>query len=141
WPEVRKLVGIDDRADAADLTADDIDRPHADQPLLCVEEEPSGTAVHLDRAPRHARSSRGQAEPVDERARDAASPTQGARERRDLAATVAGELDVVSEQRFEPGEVALLGRLKEPSSQLVAVLGRRLKPDPSAPPLLDVASR
>jgi hypothetical protein len=33
---VRQLVGIDDRVDACDLTADDIERPDAAQPLLFV---------------------------------------------------------------------------------------------------------
>jgi hypothetical protein len=34
---VRQLVGVDDPPDACDLTAGDIERAHADQPLLCVE--------------------------------------------------------------------------------------------------------
>src|SRR5947199_4923287 len=35
-PKVRQLVGVDDRVDACDLTAGDVERNHADQPLLCV---------------------------------------------------------------------------------------------------------
>jgi hypothetical protein len=48
WPEVRQFVGVDDRADACDLTAGDIERRHADQPLQCVEIERSRAAVDLD---------------------------------------------------------------------------------------------
>jgi hypothetical protein len=44
----------------------------------------------------------------------------------------------VGEQRLEPGQVALLGGLKEPSRQLVALLARRLE---AGPALLALASR
>ena len=55
-PEVRQLIGVDDRVDARDLTGGDIERHHADQPLLCVEKERSRAAVDLDGTPRHAGS-------------------------------------------------------------------------------------
>src|SRR5438132_12254256 len=53
-PQVPQLVGVDDRADAGDLTAGDLERPDADEPLLCVEEKRSRAAVDLDRAQRQA---------------------------------------------------------------------------------------
>src|ERR671911_456436 len=55
WPEVRQLVGVDDRDDACDLTAGDVERQHADQPLLSVEKERSRAAVDLHGAQRHSR--------------------------------------------------------------------------------------
>ena len=134
---MRELVGVDNRANAPDLTARDVERHHADQSLLCVEIERSRAAVDLDGAQRHARKSGAQAEPVDQRACDAAAAVQRPRERRDLAAAVTRQLDVVGEQRLQPSEIALLGRLEEPSRELLALLVRRLK---AGPALLDVAS-
>src|SRR5918999_551423 len=86
---------------------------------------------------RHTRGARDPADPVDHRARDPVAPAERPRERRNLAAAVAGELHVVSEQRLQAREVALLGGRKEPSCQLVALLARRLE---AGPALLDVAS-
>jgi len=45
---VRQLVGVEDRIDAGDLTASDIERHHRDQPLLCVEKERPRATVDLD---------------------------------------------------------------------------------------------
>ena len=70
-----------------------------------------------------------------QRARDPAAPAQRLRERRHLAAAVAGQLDVVGEQRLEPGEIALLDGREEPGCQLVALFARRLE---ARPALLDV---
>jgi hypothetical protein len=56
---VRQLIGVDDRVDACDLTAGDIERHDGDQPLLCVEKERSRAAVDFDGAERHTRSARG----------------------------------------------------------------------------------
>lgn len=50
--EVRKLVGVHDHADAADLAAGDFQRPHADQPLLTVQGNDSRTAIDLGRPQR-----------------------------------------------------------------------------------------
>ena len=133
---MRQLVRVDDRADACDLAAGDIERQHAHQPLLSVEKERSRAAVDLDGAQRRARKTRGQADPVDQRARDTVAPAQRPRKRRNLAAAVAGQLHVVSEQRLEPSEIALLGGREEPSCQLVALLARRLE---AGPALLDGA--
>jgi hypothetical protein len=36
---VGELVGVDDRVDAVDLTAGDVERDPGDQPLSCVEIE------------------------------------------------------------------------------------------------------
>jgi hypothetical protein len=47
---VRELVQVDDRADAGDLIAGDIEHHHADHPLPCVEIERSRAAVDLDGA-------------------------------------------------------------------------------------------
>jgi len=58
-------------------------------------------------------------------------------ERRNLAAAVPGQLDVVSEQRLEAGEIALLGSGEELAYQLVVLLARRLEARPVLP---DVAS-
>ena len=85
WSEVRELVGVDDPADGPDLAAGDIEREHADQPLLFVEKERSRAAVDLDWAQRHARDAGGLAEPVDQRARDTVASAQRPRERRNLA--------------------------------------------------------
>ena len=104
-----QLVGVDDRADAGDLTAGDIECAHADQPLLSVEKERSRAAVDLHGTQRHAQDAGGQAEPVDQRAREVVAPAQRLRERRSLAAAVACQLHVVGEQRLEPSEIALLG--------------------------------
>src|SRR6266487_6586020 len=68
---------------------------------------------------------------------DTVAPAQRPRERRNLAAAVARQLHVVSEQRLEPGEIALLGGREEPGCQLLALLARRLE---AGPALLDVAS-
>ena len=94
WSEVRQLVGVDDPADAPDLAGGDIERQHADQPLLSVEKERSRAAVDLDGAQRHARNAGGLAEPVDQCARDTVASAQRPRERRHLAAAVAGQLDI-----------------------------------------------
>src|SRR5262245_66557075 len=92
--------------------------------LFRSEKERSGTAVDLDAAQRDAGNFRAQPEPADQRARDTAAAAQRLCERRRLAATVAGQLHVVSEQRLEPSEIAVLGGLKEPLRQLVALLAR-----------------
>ena len=85
---MHQLVGIEDRADACDLTASDIERHHADQPLLWVDEERSRATVDLDGTQRDARKAGDQADPVDQRARDAVAPAQRPCERRNLAAAV-----------------------------------------------------
>src|SRR5262245_58632830 len=107
WPEVRQLVGVDDPVDACDLTAGDVERHNGDQPLLCVEIERPRAAVDLDGAQRGPRSAGAQADPADQRARDAVAPAQRARQGGNLAAAVPGELDVVGEQRLEPRQVTL----------------------------------
>ena len=70
-PEMRQLVGVRDSSDAVDLAAGDVERHHADQPLLWVEVERSGGAVDLDRPEGDARNTARPADPVDDRARDA----------------------------------------------------------------------
>src|SRR5262249_42822481 len=137
-PEVRQLVRVDDRADARDLTARDLERTHGEQPLLRVDKERSRAAVDLDGAQRDAGNSRAEAEPVEQRARDTAAAAQRARQGGRLAAAVAGPLPVVGEKRLKTWEVALLGGCEEPSCQLVALLARRLE---ARPLLLDLASR
>src|SRR5215207_1156423 len=137
WPEVGQLVGVDDRVDACDLTAGDVERHHGDQPLLCIEVERSWAAVDLDGARRYALKALAEADPADERAGDTGAAAQSARQGGDLAAAVAGQVHVVGEQRLEPSEIALLGGLKEPSCQPVALHARRLE---AGPALLDVAS-
>src|SRR5262249_10286892 len=93
--------------------------------------ERSRAAVDLDGAERDAGKARAETEPVDQRARDAGPPAEGPLECRNLAAAVAGQLHVVSEQRLEPSEIAVLGGLKEPSRELVALLARRLEAGPA----------
>src|SRR5215207_10368851 len=137
WPEVGQLVGVDDRVDACDLTAGDVERHHGDQPLLCIEVERSWAAVDLDGARRYALKALAEADPADERAGDTGAAAQRVRQGGDLAAAVAGRLNIVGEQRLEPSEIAFLGGLKEPSCQPVALLARRLE---AGPALLDVAS-
>src|SRR4051812_19584114 len=134
-PEVRQLVGVDDRADAPDLTAGDVERQHADQPPLGVEVQRSRATVDLDGS-HLARNPCAPAEPLDHHACDAPAPAQRPRERGNLAAAVAGQRDVVSEERLETGEIALLGGMEELRRQFVALLARRLE---AGPPLLDVA--
>src|SRR5262249_26062295 len=136
-PDVRQLVGVDDHSDACDLTAGDIERHHADEPLLCVEKTRSRAAVDLVGAEGHARKAGNDADlVVDDRARDTGSPAQRPRERWNLAAAVGGQLHVMSEQRLEAGEVAVLGGGEEPSCQFVALLARRLE---AGSALLDLA--
>src|SRR4051794_16939384 len=101
---MRELVGVDDRADAADLTAGDIEREHPDHPFLGVEEERPRGAVDLDWTQRHTGDAAAETEPGDHRVGDAAAAAQRARERRRLAAAVAGEVHVASEERLQPGE-------------------------------------
>jgi hypothetical protein len=84
---------------------------------------------------RHPRRAGREVEPLHEDGRDTGPSAQRPRERRDLAAAVAGQLDVVREQRLEPGEIPLLGGCEEPAGQLVALLARRLE---ARPALLDV---
>src|SRR5262249_32960057 len=79
------VVGGEDRVDAGDLTAGDLERHHGDQPALWVEIERSRAAVDLDGAQRHARKAGAPAGPVDQRARDPGTAVQRPRERRDLA--------------------------------------------------------
>jgi hypothetical protein len=62
---------------------------------------------------------------------------RSARERRRLAAAVAGQLHVGSEQRLEPSEIALLYGCEEPPCQVVALLARRPE---AGPALVDVLS-
>src|SRR5215204_2853264 len=137
WPEMRQLVGVDDRVDAGDLTAGDLERDHGDQPLLCVKEERARVTVDLDGAQRRARKARAQAGPVDQGGRDTAAAAQRARQGGNLAAAVAGQLHVVGEQRLQPRQVALLDGPKESSCQLFALLARGLE---AGAALLDVAS-
>src|SRR5437868_5933361 len=56
-------------------------------------------------------------------------------QRRHLAAAVAGQLHIRREQRLQPGEIALLGGLKEPCCQLLLLLAGGLK---AGSALLDV---
>src|SRR5947209_504008 len=114
-----ELVRVDDRADAPDLALGDVYCQHPDDPLLPVDIERAGPSVDLDRPYRHVRKAVGQAEPVDQAARDAIASMQRAGERWNLAAAVAGQLDVVSEQRLEPGEIAVLRGGQELPRQLV----------------------
>jgi len=51
---------------------------------------------------------------------------QRARERRNLAAAVAGQLHVRREQRLGPSKIAALGGCKEPGPQLRLLLARGL---------------
>jgi hypothetical protein len=134
---VPQLVGVDDGADAGDLSAGDLERQHAQQPLPSVEQQRPRAAVDLDGPQRHARNAGDPGPVVDERTRDLDAPAQRPRERRNLAAAVGGQLHVVREQRLEPGEVAVLGGREEPSCQLVALLARGLE---AGPTLLEVAS-
>jgi hypothetical protein len=112
WPEVRQFVGVDDRVDACDLTADDLERQYAHRPLLPVEIERARAAVDVHPAQRYARNA-GAEEGVDQRARDTIATTQRLRERRCLAAAVARQLHFVSEQRLESDEIAPFGGRKE----------------------------
>ncbi len=137
WAEVGKLVRVDNRADAPDLTAGDVERQHADEALLCVKNECSWAVVDLDGAQRHAGDARAEDQRLDQRARDAVAAAQRARQGGHLAAAVASQLNVVGEQRLEPRKVALLGGSEEPPGQLVALLTRGLE---AGPTLLDVAS-
>src|SRR3954452_619219 len=135
--EVGELVGVDDRVDARDLAVGDLERQHGDQPLVSVEIERPGTAVDLDRPYLHPRATGCAAAPVDHRARDAVASAQRPRERGSFTASVTGQLHIVSEQRLEPGEIALLDRLEEPGCQLFALRARRLEAGPAG---LDVTS-
>src|SRR5262249_31090208 len=138
WPEAHQLVGVDDRADACDLTAGDLECHHGDQPLLCVEIERSRATVDLDGAQRQPRKAGAQADPVPQPACDMGAPAQRPREPPNLPAAGAVHLHVVSEKRLEPRQVAFLDGRKEQSCQLVALLARRSE---AGPPLFDVASR
>jgi len=111
---MRQLFGVDDRADAPDLTAAEVERPHGDHPLLSVEVQHTRAAVDLDLAHRHTRNPRGLAHPAEQGASDAVAPVQRPSEWQDLAAAVAGQLDVMGEQRLEPGKISLLGRRQGP---------------------------
>jgi hypothetical protein len=86
--EVGEFVGVDDRVDAADLTAGDIERDHGNQVPSCVELQRTRTAVDLKAAQRRLRTGAAE-ERVDQRPRDPAASSQRPRERGDLAAAVA----------------------------------------------------
>src|SRR5262245_64030175 len=130
-PEVSQLVGVDDPADAPDLTTGDVERTHADQPLLGVEKERSGIAVDLDGTQRDTGYEHDPADPVDDGASDPGAAAQRAGERGSLSAPVAGELDVVGEQSLEPGQIALLGGGEEPARQFIALLASGLEAGPA----------
>src|SRR5262249_48995909 len=132
-PEAGQLVGVDDRADAGDLAAGDLDRHHGDQPLLRVEPERSRAAVDLDRAQRHPRQAGAQPGPLDQRPRDPAAAAQRPRQPPDLAAAGPGRLHVVGEQRLQPRQVAVLDGREEPPRQLLVLLARRVEARPALP--------
>jgi hypothetical protein len=106
------------------------DHTRADPPRRSVDRSPSGSTpppaarspAVLDEATRHERRSH-----LADPSSDLKSAT-GPRCVWCLAAAVAGQLHVGSEQRLEPGEIALLGGLKEPLRELVALLARSLEP-------------
>ena len=77
------------------------------------------------------------ADPGHDRPRDTAAPAPGLRQRWGLAAAVAGQLHLRSEQRLEPSEIASLGGGEEPPCQLLALLAGALE---ARPALRDVAS-
>ena len=56
------------------------------------------------------------AHPGEQRAGDAVATAQRPRQRRDLAAAVAGQDHVVREQGLEPGQIAVLGGGEKPSA-------------------------
>jgi hypothetical protein len=74
------------------ICAGDFERHHGEQPLLCVEVERSWAAVDLGEAQRDL--GKAAHDSVGQHARDTAAPAQRPRERRSLAAAVAGQLDV-----------------------------------------------
>src|SRR5262247_3839241 len=135
---MRQLVRVDDRVDAGDLTVLEIERQHPEHRVLPVEEEHARTAVDVDVTQRHTRDASEPAGPVaGHRASDPAAAAHRPGKGWSLTAAVRGQPYVMSKQRLQPGEIALLGGREEPSGQLVALLARRLE---SRSPLLDVAS-
>src|ERR1700733_1660925 len=130
-PEVPELGRIDDRADAGDLPARDLECPHRDQATVAVEQKRAGRAVDLDRPQRRSRNAGAPPDPIDQRAGDARAPVQPAGQRGHLGTAVAGQDDVVREQGLEAGDVSVLYRGEEPARELVALLARGLKARPA----------
>jgi uncharacterized protein (DUF1786 family) len=75
---VGELVGVDNRADALNLTAADVEHHDADHPLAAVEQQRSGAAVDLGRPQVNSRDTGGDPDPVHERARDRVAPARRA---------------------------------------------------------------
>ena len=134
-PEVRELLGVHHRSDAADLAAGDLERPHADQPLLAVKDHHSRTTVYLGRPQREIGKPRDDPHPGEQHAGDAVAAAQRSGQRRDLPAAVAGQHHVVCQQGLEPGQIPLLGGGEKPQGELLALLPRGLEPGAA---LLDV---
>src|SRR5919108_3740534 len=118
-----KLVGIDDRADVADLPPVDLQRHHADQPARGIDESGPRLTVDLAEA-KLAAQPRCLPGPVANRARDAAAAAQRLCQRRGLAAAVAVEGHVLGQQRLQPTQIALLRGGEEAPRQLLALLPR-----------------
>ena len=117
-----QLVRVDDRVDALDLAVGDVERHDVQDPLLPVEAQEAGVAVHLDRSERGAFDGPGELHPVHQHPRHPMAPEHRVGDRPHLAAAVTVQGDVVGQQGLEPVEVAGFGGRQEPAGQLVALL-------------------
>src|SRR5262249_29825856 len=92
WAEVGELIRVDNRPDALDLPASNLECPDRNQPALLIERQRPWAGVDLDKAHRHANALEA-LQPVQQRACDTAAAAQRPRERGDLSATVACQHD------------------------------------------------
>jgi hypothetical protein len=133
---VLKLVRVEDRPDRLYEAVGDVERDHVDDPLLRVEHEGTGLAIHLVRLQRYPELHDLASEAGEDRA-DAIAAEDRPWERRHLAAAVAVHGDVRSEQLYQRIDVTVLEGREEARGEPLLFLPRGFEPrllliDPAA---------
>jgi hypothetical protein len=105
----------------------DLQRQHADQVAGAVQHQRPRLPVDLDPAQRGARDPRALTHPGQQSPRDPVTSAQRARQRRDVAAAIAVQYDILGEQRLQRGQVAFLGGREETPGQFVALARRGIE--------------
>jgi hypothetical protein len=126
---------VDDRTDRPDLPLDNVEREHADDPAIWVEQGGAGLTVHRQPAQTDAAQEVAHAPPAAHGLSCLRPAEDRLFDRRHVAAAVAVQLDVLGEQGLERLEVALPRMRRRSPSQPLALLGGGLE---AWPPLLNV---
>ncbi len=124
--EVAQLVGVNDGADRLHDAVGDVEREDVDDPLLGVEQDRAGLAVHLVQLDADAQAGE-LASPAGEEAADTVAADDRARPGRRLAAAVAVDDDIRGEHVDQRLDVAVLDGGEEALRESLSLLARRLE--------------